>query len=392
MVIEPTGVPDVAASSDARSLTATSGPVRIRFRLFEATRTGVYRAELYATYPMGIWLDDITATSFQLNATTAAGALDNHLALRLRTKLGNRRPPRRPGRLRSILALPGGGVQSTMGGLGGGRSVRKFDFDQAFAYPRRLVKTRPSTPPPETFPPPPAAVAPAGLDDLPVADCLRLVDEGKQLSKAAAAELELRLRREPRDLPARLRLLGRPHGETLSDAAFELLEGLIEHHPASLIAGQISTMLPAFDARNARVIEHWRRQIAAQPENVRVLGNAAIWLQHCACLQPDYLAPCKALFTRIRELEPRNPVWADHLGLVCFFEAGGGYGTHPELAPKQRQRLRATAAKDADDYLAMAKRLREELGLAGNGALTEYRYLQIAELACWRAMRRREVR
>lgn len=251
------------------------------------------------------------------------------------------------------------------------------------------MEIRPSIPLSVVLPTSPVGVRRAELDDLPVAECLRLVDKGKKLSNAEAAELQQRLRRDPRDLPARLRLLGRPHGETLSPAAFELLAGLIEHHPASLIAGQLSTMLPAFDARNSRIVELWRRQIAAQPENVRVLGNAAIWLQHCACLQPEYLEPCKELFTRIRELEPHNPEWADHLGLVCFFEAGGGYGTHPELAREDRQRLRATAAKDAVDYLTTANRLRAEQGLAGNGALTEYHYLQIAELACWRALRQR---
>jgi hypothetical protein len=112
-LISGTNTPDAAASADARSLTATTVPVRVRFRLYDATGQGVYAADLYPAFPMGIWIDDITttncqwlelkktndlaagATSFQLNATTAGVALDNHqeLRLRLRTKLGNRWMP-----------------------------------------------------------------------------------------------------------------------------------------------------------------------------------------------------------------------------------------------------------------------------------------------------------
>jgi hypothetical protein len=107
------GTPDAAASTDSRSLAVSSVPVRIRFRLFDATGLGVYAADSNPTFPMGIWLDDITttkcqwlelkrtnelaasATSFQLNATTAGMAIDSQMALRMRmrTKLGNRWMP-----------------------------------------------------------------------------------------------------------------------------------------------------------------------------------------------------------------------------------------------------------------------------------------------------------
>jgi hypothetical protein len=221
-------------------------------------------------------------------------------------------------------------------------------------------------------------------DELPVAECWRLVTEGRELSPAQAGELELRLQRDPRDLASRLRLLGRPQGDALTPAAFALLAGLIEHHPGSLIAGRISLMLPAFDSRSQQVLELWQRQIAAHPGKVRVLGNAAIWLQHYSWFRPEYNEACKALFTRVCTLEPTNPEWLDHLGLVCFFEAGG-LGRDPEMARKRRRRLRASAVKDAVQILAVARRLREQQGLDGHGGLSENHYIQIAELACWRA-------
>jgi hypothetical protein len=220
-----------------------------------------------------------------------------------------------------------------------------------------------------------------------VAECWRLLDSGKTASAAEIAELELRLRRDPTDLPARLRLLGRPRGDTLSPAAFELLAGLIEHHPHSHIAGRISLMLPAFDSRSARIIELWQRQIAAHPDQVRVLGNAAIWLQHFSWLQPEYTGPCKALLTRAIAMEPDNPEWLDHLGLACFFEAGGGLDRHPDLARKLRKRMRSAATKNAINLLAIANRLRQEKGLDPSSTLSENHYIQIAELICWRARR-----
>jgi hypothetical protein len=239
---------------------------------------------------------------------------------------------------------------------------------------------------------PPVAAKPAGPAaggaGLPEAECWRLLAEGRNLTAAQARVSELKLQRDPLDLPSRLRLLGRRDGDTLSPAAFDLLLGLIEHHPGSRIAGHISTMLPAFDFRCAQVIEQWQRQIAAHPTDVRVLGNAAIWLLHDSWLQPQYSGACKALLMRLRELEPRNPEWAAHLGLVCFFEAGGGLGGNPGPTRKLPRKLRAAAVKKAADLLAVATRLREEQGLDGNGALSEYYYIRIAELACWRASQR----
>ena len=242
-----------------------------------------------------------------------------------------------------------------------------------------------TSPPLAAMPPGPAA----GGAERPEAECWRLMAEGRHLTAAQASELELKLRRDPLDLLSRLRLLGRRDGDTLSPAAFDLLLGLIEHHPGSRIAGHVvSTMLPAFDFRCAKVIEQWQRQIAAHAADVRVLGNAAIWLLHYSWLQPQYSGACKALLMRLRELEPRNPEWAAHLGLVCFFEAGGGLGGNPEPTRKLPRKLRAAAAKKAADFLAVATRLREEQGLDGNSALSEYHYIRMAELACWRARQR----
>lgn len=105
--------PDSAATADSRPLPASTTPMRIRFRLSVAPGYGFYADEQYPTYPTGILIDYITttncqwldlkktnelaatATSFELNPTTAGVALSNalELRLRLRTKLGNRWMP-----------------------------------------------------------------------------------------------------------------------------------------------------------------------------------------------------------------------------------------------------------------------------------------------------------
>ena len=224
-------------------------------------------------------------------------------------------------------------------------------------------------------------------DSPPLAECWRLVHQGKILTAGQVTELERILERDPQDLAARLQLLGRSHSDTLSPEAFELLAGLIEHHPGCPITGQVSLRLPAFDCRNRQVLGLWQKQLAEHPNQVRVLANAALWLKHFSWLRPEYRDACKALFARMCALEPNNPEWPDQLGLICYFEAGDGLSQAPKETSKHRKRRRAAAAKSAMNFLTIAKRLRAAQERLGNSHVSESHYIQIAELTCWRANR-----
>ena len=107
------GLMDTAVTTTTRDLTASTAPVRVRFRINLTAGQSAYTTEQYPTYPTGVFIDDISTTnctwldlkktndiaaggtSLALTSATAGVTPANNveLRLRMRAKLGNRWMP-----------------------------------------------------------------------------------------------------------------------------------------------------------------------------------------------------------------------------------------------------------------------------------------------------------
>jgi tetratricopeptide (TPR) repeat protein len=202
---------------------------------------------------------------------------------------------------------------------------------------------------------------PAGATGtLTVEDCWQLMDEGSKLTPAQVSELEAKLQEDPKDLPTRLRLLGHEaHGDAMPPAGVKLLLGVIENNPRSSVAGPICIVVSAFDQRTYRqAIDLWQNLIKANPDDARILGNAATWMEQFGVFHPEFHDQCKTLFEKARALEPQNPDWAEHLGRAWLFDAG--YREVPDQDYKLTPEQRVAAAKKGIEQFEAACRLRHE--------------------------------
>jgi len=179
------------------------------------------------------------------------------------------------------------------------------------------------------------AIAPMGVGhadpaDVP-ADAWAVLDQGAKLAPAELPDLERRLRTKPGDLRTRLLLVGYhglvqgrvggeagPHGEPYDS----LILGLIEHHPRSILAGDVGMLFSrrTFD-RGATL---WLQLVKAYPNDAPILGNAGAFLT-ADILKADYWERGRTLLVEARRREPRTPRWPWKLGFVArrdFIDAG----------------------------------------------------------------------
>lgn len=234
-----------------------------------------------------------------------------------------------------------------------------------------------ATPPPPAFPPavaPPAKVAappptsgPPALPGREPAEpsldaAVRIAVEGRSLSPEQVAELEKKLRRDPKDLATRLRLIGyywRGGGEAgpSGEPYGSLVLGLIREHPRSTLAGEGYGLSRQNFDKGARL---WLDLAKANPADPKILGNAGTFLTR-DLLIPTYWAQGEALLEKAYALEPKNPRWAEKLAMAA--EPGTlGLGV-----PADAQRK---AAAKRLRYLEEAYRLTDE-GLRGSLRLQE---------------------
>lgn len=152
----------------------------------------------------------------------------------------------------------------------------------------------------------------------------RLMGEGRKLTPENAAELDAKLKRDPKDIWARLLLIGyRKKGEKMPPDCVELMLGLVEHHPREPGTGAIYIMLSFFYDREAlrSAGTIWEKHVQAHPKDAQVLGNAAQWMSHAAMVEPKYRGKVREHFAQARALEPQNPLWAERFGGVLLGEA-----------------------------------------------------------------------
>lgn len=129
-------------------------------------------------------------------------------------------------------------------------------------------------------------------------DFFRLTGQGSKLTPENAAELETKLKQDPKDLWARLLLIGyRKKGEKMPADCVELVLGLVEHHPRTPGTGAFYISLSFLYDRAALLsaCAIWEKHVQAFPKDGQVLGNAAQWMSHAAMVEPKYRTEIKGL-------------------------------------------------------------------------------------------------
>jgi len=142
-----------------------------------------------------------------------------------------------------------------------------------------------------------------------------LTQSGQKMTLEEKETLESHVSRNPRDIDARTRLLGYYFlkGRQDTDAASAKRRHvlwLIENAPESEVAASPYAQIHAFldpegyvQARDA-----WKQAIQESPDNLKILGNAAAFVQ----MQDRKLA--EELLLKGQTLDSRNPHWPSSLG------------------------------------------------------------------------------
>ena len=154
------------------------------------------------------------------------------------------------------------------------------------------------------------------------ADWIELIRSGRDLTEDQVRRLESELERNPSDLDARISLLGHYFFSQSGSAGAEAdctrhALWIVENEPAHPIAGMGYTRIDeSLDpAGFARAKEIWKKHIAANPTNTKILGNAGRYLLHSdRGLAETYLL-------KARKLEPDNPEWPKRLGRLYMLSS-----------------------------------------------------------------------
>jgi len=153
----------------------------------------------------------------------------------------------------------------------------------------------------------------------------KIMEEAVRLTEEQATELESALSADPKNLACRLFLLGyhsRRGGRGVMSRGryFELVVGLIEHHPTLDLAFELSRFLnpPAFQTGR----EAWLAAVQSHSEDAHVLGHAGAYLALNLFVVEGWTKGREFLETA-RKLDPRNPEWPQRLGEACMVELVG---------------------------------------------------------------------
>lgn len=150
----------------------------------------------------------------------------------------------------------------------------------------------------------------------PLPDWLAVAMEGSKISEVEAVRLEEELRDDPDDFHKRARLLGyyslQPYRETRA-ARHAHVMWAITKHPASPLAG--SPFASEYGLLHKQEYEEakaaWLAQVAANPSEAAVLGNAAAFV---TLREPE---EAKRLFEQAQAIEPNTPDWEHGLTILA---------------------------------------------------------------------------
>jgi uncharacterized protein len=182
----------------------------------------------------------------------------------------------------------------------------------------------------------------------------KLIGDDRALSPEQVNAAEERLRRDPDDVPTRLRLIaycsrGRGEGGPSGEPYDSLVLGMIERHPRWKLASEMFLSRGESFDKGARL---WLSLAKANPRDAKILGNAGVFLTGDAfnSLNRDQWAQGEALLSEARRLEPGNPRWPEKLGQIAQQEIDIN-------APPALRRAQATKAMA---YLETAYQLTPE--------------------------------
>lgn len=146
---------------------------------------------------------------------------------------------------------------------------------------------------------------------------------GTRLDANAVADLEKQVASVPDNLEARVKILGYYRLKRIAEkpaqaASQPHILWMVRNRPevATGPAFYIDKLLNS--AHYKEVQAAWNEQIAKQANNLQILGNAAGFF-----LQSDSERSEK-LLRQAQALEPKNPAWADQLGLLYSLNAMNG--------------------------------------------------------------------
>ena len=177
-----------------------------------------------------------------------------------------------------------------------------------------------------------ACAGPAFIDST-VAD----FESGSDLAPHEVSALEDQLELDPRDVPARARLLGyysdlaRYYHQSAQQRRREHILWLIEHAPESEILGAGELEVDPFESPEGYVEgkRTWLRHIERDPGNLKLLAHAASFLW------PPDRDLARQLLQRAQSQDSSNPAWAFRLGEMYLLDARDMNGrANVEMASK----------------------------------------------------------
>jgi beta-lactamase regulating signal transducer with metallopeptidase domain/tetratricopeptide (TPR) repeat protein len=148
---------------------------------------------------------------------------------------------------------------------------------------------------------------------------------GTRLGADAVVALEKQVASEPSNLEARVKILGyyfmkRSLQESARAAAQPHILWIIRNLPDSVVAGSPEVHVDRITdpARYNEAKNAWDEQVAKQPNNPQILGNAAAFF----LLNDSPLA--EKLLRQAQALDSKNPIWAERLGQLFTLRAVRG--------------------------------------------------------------------
>ena len=182
-----------------------------------------------------------------------------------------------------------------------------------------------------------------------------------------AAPLEAKLAADPEDESTRMQLLNYYFKQGLEDRRVPLIVWSIEHHPESRLHSTLSAALhlqgpdgkSTSPERRAEATRLWRNQVAAHPNDARVLINAA--------RQPNGARENLELTARARAIDPARyaKAWEMNVAMLLMDGVAGQPPRDPATSAMVRDQLLAST-----DVGLVERMARDMLSGAVSSALT----------------------
>lgn len=150
----------------------------------------------------------------------------------------------------------------------------------------------------------------------------RYVQYGRDVSEEVASELEARLIKDPKDLRARLSLIGyyRQLPEEQKEPAKAIIHILwmVDHRPADFVCYTLSLGKEFTEEQYNEFEKRWTEQVRLHPNDDKIAGNAGSALAH---RNRSLSWQC---FKQAQALNPIEPRWTRRLAKRARYEALNG--------------------------------------------------------------------